>query len=998
MKRFLSIIIIAVLLLTALPATAVGFSTNLTNLRGISGSWVYSGDGFTGYNNGGDIFAMSDTIVTDFTYEADVHRENGVAFSLVFRSSATGSNAYIANIDFSRGTARVFFFGSGSRDLGSQYTLPNPSKSDYHLRLEVIGDSIRYFVDGILAVSVRDTTYKNGYLGLLNYSGTGTYRNVLYEDIRSDMPKIESVSFGGETLNLNGGFDYFLGTKEREIEISPLYNEGNLTISANGFFTDTPVASGAKSPKIVLGSTAVTVTLKITKGDLTLTTIIKIAKREGGGEMADITTLDMIERMDDLKGLAVAAEGETCCESSAYNKLSKYNIVTGKYENWDANDDMGLDAPRSPDGGYIIADLEGAGSVVRIWSADPRQGHVKIFIDGSTTPALDVPFISLFGSGEFPFNRSALCYDAARGKNCYVPINYNNGCKIILYDDWGMYYQVNYISFDEGTQVEPFEIPFTMAQTDALAKMNTKLSGDFVPKGGETKTIKVPAHSSADILNDSGAGAVTGVKIKIADTLKEGEDWDALSEMTFSAYWDGEPTPAVWSTLGGFFASTTGLHEYSSLPLGVTADGTLYSNWYMPYESAKITIGNDGDRDYTIEYTVETEEANAENLLRFHAKWHRLTDPEKGERWPDAQFLYTEGVGRYVGTSLHIYKELGVGDPAYHPDWWWGEGDEKFFVDGEKFPSWFGTGVEDYFGYAWGTWHPFSNAYHAQPFTNGGMFGIGSRLNNRFHIIDSVPFTKSFDANIEKYHRDRYSNMVFTSYWYLESGGKDDYAPVSLAERTAYFAKPYSAPQEFYEGEAIPIIDVTDSMKAETQDMSYYGNGWSGDAQLIFKAERQGSKLNLRVNIPADGMYNIFAAFTKAPDFGIAQHYLDGISFGKRINLFDKSVSVTPKTGLVTLTLKAGYHVVTVDITNKDAASTGYFYGLDYLQFEKISEYGDVNEDGKSNLSDIMRMRTHILKMAPLFGYQLTAGDLNRDNKCDVFDVMLLRSSLLGIS
>lgn len=34
-------------------------------------------------------------------------------------------------------------------------------------------------------------------------------------------------------------------------------------------------------------------------------------------------------------------------------------------------------------------------------------------------------------------------------------------------------------------------------------------------------------------------------------------------------------------------------------------------------------------------------------------------------------------------------------------DWWWGEGDEKLFVDGEKFPSTFGTGSEDYVGYAW---------------------------------------------------------------------------------------------------------------------------------------------------------------------------------------------------------------------------------------------------------------------------------------------------------
>ena len=1005
MKRFLSLITIFTLLscMLALPVAADGFQTNLENLRGISGNWSYSGDGFTSHNNGGDVFAMSDTSVRDFTYEADVHRENGVAFSLVFRANSNGSNAYVANIDFSRGTARIFYFGAGGSDLGAQYTLPDASKSDYHLRLEVIGSSIRYFVDGVLAVSIYDTLYSEGYLGLLNYSSMGVYRNVYYADITEERPKIDSISFGDDTLFCNNVYDYSLRTtgSPDEIEISPHYTSGSVTVSAPDF-TDTVVNSGEKSPKITLGDASVTVILKITKDDLTLTTILKITKSSGGQtEMPDITTIDMIERMSDLEALAVAAPvGEACGESSAYNKLSKYNEISGKYENWDANDDMGHDAPRTPDGGYLIADLEGAGSVVRIWSADPKQGHIKIFIDGSSIPAVDMPFISLFGSGEFPFNQSALCYDAARGKNCYVPINYNNGCKIVLYDDWGMYYQVNYVSFENGTTAQPFEMPFTMAQQEALSNMNKTLSGDFTNDDTETKTITIPAGGSADIHTAIGAGAVTGIKIKIADNLGEGEDWDALSEMSFSAYWDRETAPAVWSTLGGFFASPTGLSEYSSLPLGVLADGTMYSNWYMPYKlGAKISIGNDGARDYTITYSITTaplEAAKADNLLRFHAKWHRLSDPEPGERWPDAQFLYTEGVGRYVGTSLHIYKEFGVGDPAYHSEWWWGEGDEKFFVDGEKFPSWFGTGVEDYFGYAWGTWHPFSNAYHSQPFTNGGMFGIGSRLNNRFHVIDSVPFNSSFDANIEKYHRDGYSNMVFTSYWYLERGGIDDYGPISLAERTAYFEKPYTAPQEFYEGEAVPIVDVTDSMKAETQNMSGYGS-WSGGAQLIFKAERQGAKMRLRVNIPTDGSYDISAAFTKAPDFGIAQHYIDDIPLGSAVDLYGGAVTLTPKTAFDSIPLKAGYHVITVEITGKNASSSGYFYGLDYIQFERIAEYGDVNGDGMANLADIMRMRKHILNKSALSASEEKCADLNADGRCDIFDITLLRAKILGI-
>ncbi len=55
---------------------------------------------------------------------------------------------------------------------------------------------------------------------------------------------------------------------------------------------------------------------------------------------------------------------------------------------------------------------------------------------------------------------------------------------------------------------------------------------------------------------------------------------------------------------------------------------------------------------------------------------------------------------------LHIWNPKGG---------WWGEGDEKFFVDGERFPSTFGTGTEDYFGYAWCSEKTFIRAFHRIP-------------------------------------------------------------------------------------------------------------------------------------------------------------------------------------------------------------------------------------------------------------------------------------------
>ena len=79
------------------------------------------------------------------------------------------------------------------------------------------------------------------------------------------------------------------------------------------------------------------------------------------------------------------------------------------------------------------------------------------------------------------------------------------------------------------------------------------------------------------------------------------------------------------------------------------------------------------------------------------------------------------------------------------PGPWWGEGDEKFFVDGEKFPSTFGTGSEDYFGYAWSNPTLFQHAYHNQPIAMGNK---GHIVVNRWHVSDNVPFQTGFEAAI----------------------------------------------------------------------------------------------------------------------------------------------------------------------------------------------------------------------------------------------------------
>lgn len=114
-------------------------------------------------------------------------------------------------------------------------------------------------------------------------------------------------------------------------------------------------------------------------------------------------------------------------------------------------------------------------------------------------------------------------------------------------------------------------------------------------------------------------------------------------------------------------------------------------------------------------------------------------------------------------------------------DWWWGEGDEKFFVDGEKFPSTFGTGSEDYIGYAWAAEPPFAKFQSAYACMNRmPLNGNGFTSVCRFQIADHVPFFASFEAFIEKYKQNTWEEKnrcvyACVPYWYQQADCDDIY-------------------------------------------------------------------------------------------------------------------------------------------------------------------------------------------------------------------------------
>ncbi len=266
---------------------------------------------------------------------------------------------------------------------------------------------------------------------------------------------------------------------------------------------------------------------------------------------------------------------------------------------------------------------------------------------------------------------------------------------------------------------------------------------------------------------------------------------------------------------------------------------------------------------------------------------------------------------------LHVWNKYGG---------WWGEGDEKFHVDGENFPSTFGTGTEDYFGYAWSSWHLFEKPFHGQTMT---MRNQGHQSVYRWQIADNVPFQTSFDAYLEKYRPNSIStNFASVAVWYLSPDGEDTWEPVPVAERYNYFVWPPESIAGF------TLMDYPVRGEVLPQDMKGQQHGkWVGDEQLFWPGGWVGDSLNLALNVETTGKYKIEALFTKARDYGIVEVYLDDKKISEQIDLYNELVVPTGPINLGTHQLKKGKHKFSIKIVgaNEKTAKDQHIVGLDEI-------------------------------------------------------------------
>jgi hypothetical protein len=674
---------------------------------------------------------------------------------------------------------------------------------------------------------------------------------------------------------------------------------------------------------------------------------------------AKVTFNSLLDEMTDLQRLTELPEpGYTTAQFSSYDQASTDPKVLTD-ENWFANHDRGQYLRAEERAGakeYVLMDAEGPGAIVRIWSANPDDaGVMRIYLDNGEEPVIEMPFTEMLRGEKAPFLKP-IAGMRAKGWNNYLPIPYSEHCKVTASKP-DFYYHIGYRTYEAGTKVVSFDWTKVLAQAGGIRETARKLAfpgGDLNPRPPASRTVRLIGDDLTPVNNRlsharyvstaapgercivaSAAGDGGGAIELLTARLKvEGADIGhpayatALRKTLLEITFDNHYVPHVQAPLGDFFGSMPGVTPYASLPLGVDESGVMTCRWVIPFQSAAIVaLRNLGDEPVTVEgeLLAATRKWTPESLY-FHAKW-RAGNAIPTQPRQDWTYLDTTGRGRFVGVAYTIANPVGD---------WWGEGDEKIYVDGEDFPSTFGTGTEDYFGYAWCDTEIFTHAYHNQPRMDGpGNYGHTTL--NRFHILDDIPFKESLRFDMEVWHwADCIIDHAVTAYWYAAPGAKDTFAPLTQENLTGIpDLPPASRVEGAIEGESMGVKQVAGG-KVLSQGSAQWG--WSGWAQLWWRDAAPGDDIVVEFQAPEAGMHKVYARFTKAPDYGIHRMVINNTPVGKPMDFYHPAVIATEENLIGAFNLAEGPNTLSVTCsgTNPKADPKYYMFGLDYLRLEKV--------------------------------------------------------------
>jgi hypothetical protein len=403
-------------------------------------------------------------------------------------------------------------------------------------------------------------------------------------------------------------------------------------------------------------------------------------------------------------------------------------------------------------------------------------------------------------------------------------------------------------------------------------------------------------------------------------------------DMLLRIFYDGNARPGVEAPVGDFFANCFGKRrEVVSVPVVVEDADSYNCFWHMPFRrSVRVEIVNQGEKRISLLYfNIDwiKKQSLPPDTPYFYAQYRQEYPVTQGK---DYVILETAGKGHYVGTVLAVRTR----SPA-----WFGEGDEKIYIDGESTPSIWGTGTEDYFLSAWGLKTTTTPYFGTPYFDQWGIVG-GHTSAYRWHIQDPIVFQKGIRVTIEHYGWiSPDENPDYRSHSWNER--QDDYASVAFWYQTG--TPTFSARAPGGRERRLPSLDRLFHAAPHAEDDARHGEGTCGvqqllgyeKGQLLYRAPRaEGTWIEIPFQVKEKEPYRLLVNGTRSYDFGIYQAFLNGKRIGPELDFYHRDTE-NWEFHLLDFWPEPGAYTLRLACVGKNPLSRGHWIGIESVRLRE---------------------------------------------------------------
>src|SRR5579871_662687 len=378
--------------------------------------------------------------------------------------------------------------------------------------------------------------------------------------------------------------------------------------------------------------------------------ISQIAEAQKINQPVNLSLKDFLKDLYDISSLPAYASQTYSAEVSTYDRKGGNNDgFEGTYSFIRRNADSSL----------VIFDVKGKGVINRIWTPTPTDDSLDFYIDDASKISFTVCYRDLFSGKVYPFV-SPLCANQLGGFYCYLPIPFNQSCKIVFRGKKERFHQIGYRLFPSGTKIKKFSLPLDKDEQQSLLTITSKwekiplavkdVYADGTNISAINKSLILHAGEAVTVFETKQAGRILGFDFSLDINFEK-----IAKNIDLRITWDDENAPAVYCPLADYFGYAFGKPSMKSLLIG-SNEGKNYSYFPMPFDkSAKIELiyrkneSKANDISFQCNIYLNDKKRDADKEGKFYAYWTR-NNPVPVHQ--PHTMLDVSGKGHFVGTVL----------------------------------------------------------------------------------------------------------------------------------------------------------------------------------------------------------------------------------------------------------------------------------------------------------------------------------------------------------